>query len=106
MWAGSLWLLLDFWPLWLVAFVLFVIYNCSSHTKRTAKDGLSPFSVFNPGVVRLHGELSAEELQAQMTGMILPARPREDIDAAMDRQAAAQEEVQLREALEKSMREM
>ncbi|KAA0172677.1 hypothetical protein FNF27_05777 [Cafeteria roenbergensis] len=105
-WGGSLWLLQEFWPLWLLSFVLFITWACSKHGKRTLEDGLSAYSVFNPGHVRLHGTLTAEDLQSQMSGLIpRPGGADDGIDEALERQAEAQEAAELQAAMEASLRD-
>jgi len=72
---------------------------------RTLQDGLSAYSVFNPGTVRLHGTLTAEDLQGQMTGMMPSTRGHADVSTAMDRQEDAREAAALEAALQASLEE-
>ena len=81
-------------------------WACSKHGKRTLEDGLSAYSVFNPGHVRLHGTLTAEDLQSQMSGLIpRPGGADDGIDEALERQAEAQEAAELQAAMEASLRD-
>lgn len=82
-------------------------WACSKHGKRTLEDGLSAYSVFNPGHVRLHGTLTAEDLQSQMSGLIpRPGGGDDGIDEALERQAEAQEAAELQAAMEASLRDL
>lgn len=121
-WGGSLWLLLEYWPLWLLAFVLFVVSSVApalaaakvtsqiwmgtDHRERTLEDGLSAYSIFNPFQVRLEGTLTAEDLTSQMMGFG-PARRAQpmNVGSAFDRQEAAQSERELEAAIQASLQE-
>lgn len=83
------------------------VWACSKHGKRTAEDGLSAYSVFNPGTTRIFGTVTAEELQAQASGMMLPLGRRQQEETADDvaRRIAAQEQAQLEAVLQASLEE-